>query len=603
MTASTAPPAETAGYFGPATRPLFGWRHAGDPRGEGRGWGIVFCSPLGYEAVPVHRTIRHAARAAAQRGCATLRFDYDGSGDSAGDDLDPARLSTWLASISAAIDELRQLPGVERIALWGVRAGALLAASTACARADVAALVGTAPVTDGARYLREVRALAVAGQTPALGDGLQEAAGYLTTEATRAELGGLSLQSLTARSALHTLWQPRDDLPFDDACLETWRAGGAEVAVQPFAGFEAMMRDPHRTEIPVAAVTGALDWLLSLPVTASAQASGDTRSGPGPADWHHDWPATALVAPGVRETALIPDNAPGCFAILSEPLASPASRDPAAAPLLVLLNAGSVLHIGPNRMHVQLARLLAAQGIRVARLDLPGIGDAQGHADAEDNHPYSRHALSDLQATLRTLAARHAPSALYAAGLCSGAYHALKLAAAGSGLASVAIVNPLTFDWREGMVVTMPESKVIAESARYQRRAFEWSAWLKLLRGEVALGTLTRVLARRVAQVARRALRAAPELVGLRLRGHLDRTLAAAVAQGVRMHFLFADTDPGLAMLLEQAPRTVRELQAAGWLDTQVFTGADHTFSFRESREALIAALRAWMLGAAQRAP
>ena len=43
------------------------------------------------------------------------------------------------------------------------------------------------------------------------------------------------------------------------------------------------------------------------------------------------------------------------------------------APLAVILNAGIVHHIGPFRLHVDLARRLAESGFRTLRLDLSGL--------------------------------------------------------------------------------------------------------------------------------------------------------------------------------------------------------------------------------------
>lgn len=45
---------------------------------------------------------------------------------------------------------------------------------------------------------------------------------------------------------------------------------------------------------------------------------------------------------------------------------------------LILANAGRMHRTGPFRLHVELARSLAADGFAVLRLDAPGIGDASG---------------------------------------------------------------------------------------------------------------------------------------------------------------------------------------------------------------------------------
>src|SRR5215475_8484677 len=88
-------------FFGRPERPLFGWFHAA--RADSAPIGVVICNPFGDEAIRTHRSMRHLAEAAAGLGIPTLRFDYDGAGNSAGHDLDPERLREWLASIRWAI--------------------------------------------------------------------------------------------------------------------------------------------------------------------------------------------------------------------------------------------------------------------------------------------------------------------------------------------------------------------------------------------------------------------------------------------------------------------------------------------------------------------
>jgi len=76
-------------YFGREDRPLFGWLHR-PAEGATGALGLVICNPFGNEAISTHRTIRQMADAAARAGIAALRFDYDGTGNSAGHDLDPS---------------------------------------------------------------------------------------------------------------------------------------------------------------------------------------------------------------------------------------------------------------------------------------------------------------------------------------------------------------------------------------------------------------------------------------------------------------------------------------------------------------------------------
>ena len=71
--------------------------------------------------------------------------------------LSSSDCSTRVADTRAAIDELkRQVPGLDRVTLVGLRFGATLAAAAAAGRDDVERLVLWDPVVDGADYMQSV---------------------------------------------------------------------------------------------------------------------------------------------------------------------------------------------------------------------------------------------------------------------------------------------------------------------------------------------------------------------------------------------------------------------------------------------------------------
>jgi uncharacterized protein len=142
-------------FFGPSKRRLFG---AYDParavNGANRG-GAVICYPWGAEYLHAHRSIRQLAAKLSQNGFETLRFDYFGTGDSAGDMTD-ADFGGWKRDIETAIEELEELAGLKRVALVGLRLGANLAASVAARRrGQVEQLILWDPIVSGRTYLQQ----------------------------------------------------------------------------------------------------------------------------------------------------------------------------------------------------------------------------------------------------------------------------------------------------------------------------------------------------------------------------------------------------------------------------------------------------------------
>lgn len=107
------------------------------------------------------------------------------------------------------------------------------------------------------------------------------------------------------------------------------------------------------------------------------------------------------------------------FGILSLPATSDARQ-----PAVLIPNTGLDHHAGPGRMHVELARALAACGHASLRLDLPGLGDS-------DELPIGGSIRTPaLRAAMDALDARGIASGYVVAGFGSGAEHARAAAAA-----------------------------------------------------------------------------------------------------------------------------------------------------------------------------
>jgi pimeloyl-ACP methyl ester carboxylesterase len=113
---------------------------------------------MGAEGLLAHRLYRVLAEQLEQAGFTVLRFDYTGTGDSAGGD-ESTGVAVWLDDIRVAAEELgRAAPGA-RLVIAGVRLGATLAA-LATARLPLRArqLVLWDPIVSGAAHLRELAA-------------------------------------------------------------------------------------------------------------------------------------------------------------------------------------------------------------------------------------------------------------------------------------------------------------------------------------------------------------------------------------------------------------------------------------------------------------
>jgi len=182
-------------YFGTSEQQLFGVYHAAES-GSSKRAGVVLCQPVGHEYLRAHRAFRNLAMALAGQGFHVLRFDYFATGDSAGDG-EQLSVRQCLSDLATAIDELKDIAGVTKVSLVGLRLGATFAALAASGRSDVDRLALWDPVLDGAAYVAEVQAL----QSKWLEDRLGASA---RIEHDDAELIGLPLSDGLSRELSQT---------------------------------------------------------------------------------------------------------------------------------------------------------------------------------------------------------------------------------------------------------------------------------------------------------------------------------------------------------------------------------------------------------------
>lgn len=184
-------------FFGESKRKLYGVYDA--PTGaQRRSHAILLCYPGIQEYGPSMWGFRRLAATLAQAGHHVFRFDYFGTGDSAGR-VDEGLASDWVKDIQQAAMELRDLSGARHLSIVGKRLGAALAVRACRAGLEAQRLVLWDPVVNGSAYVSELemwdtRRNLLLLHAERRGSGRSELLGYPFPAPLRAELEGLRLE-------------------------------------------------------------------------------------------------------------------------------------------------------------------------------------------------------------------------------------------------------------------------------------------------------------------------------------------------------------------------------------------------------------------------
>lgn len=553
---------ERAIWFGSTERPLFGW--LGLPELGSRG-AVVLCPPIGADCRAAHRAYRALAAGLSAAGFATLRFDYDGTGDSAGAWDDPDRLSAWTASVVAAVELVREC-GAGSVAAVGMRLGsAVLARASLEHGLALAAAVWWDPVVRGRTFLREQQLLLASFETDVAPrtDGAVETSGYLFDPETVAQLRALNVDAgsaLGCADRLLILSRPDRPAPTD---LAKGLDGVAGVAWGHALGQDRLLDVwPDLAVVPEQSVARIVGWLddvmASQPQPLPMQVRGrdeavlvDERSG---------------LTVRERAVRLGPID---LFGIMTGPDGETATD--LAGPWLVFLNCSTETRIGPARQWVELSRYWARVGaVRSLRVDLSGLGDSPTHPGQQEYLGYAPDFLQDVHDVAAAIAPDD-PRQVVFVGLCSGAYLALE-AALDFGPRGVCVINPILDH----------DTALRPQVSDARRKAFRpmWR-WLYRLAIEH----------KRVAEGIWRVYR---QLV---VRHSPMHVLAEAVGNGTDVLAIFSDSDvrPFRDVLYWRA-RGEPALRRSGRLQLSVLAGIDHQLYLARGRRMVADTLSAYVL-------
>ncbi len=551
-------------WFGPESCRMLAWYHT--PFGPTTGCAVLLCPPFGHEYLVTYRAYRKLAETLARAGFPCLFFDYDGTGDSVESNL--PRVQAWRESILAAAAELRAASGLSTLALFGVRLGALLAASVA-SEVSASALVMLAPVVTGRAFVREQLGFARLSPLAVSEDSRQrltneEVVGYPFAHQTQQDLGLLDILSMDCTCP--TLVMERDDLPGQSKKLvDTWTVLGRDIHTEHVAGYAAMMtQDAHSSLPPIVMWEALRDWLLAR--FGQFVAGGGKSLG-------REMPVSMQVGHRFIEEVITFNGLVGV-------ITSPSGRLPRKTGV-VLTNIGASHHVGNHLLYVHLARCLAELGYSVIRFDRAGTGYSRPTPRGGENEVYASSGIDDVRSAIDCLQSRCPCTQIALAGLCSGAYFSYHAATLDKRVKGLILINLLTFQWRDGDSLELRMRQTNKSTDFYLRTMIEPQTWLRVVKGEVAVGRIVIALTKRLAQKLQNrfmSLLISASGKGER-RGIVSRNFHQLLKRRVKVLFVFGADDASQDVVAAELGRDATGLKSPKQVQIDTVRWTDHTFT------------------------
>jgi pimeloyl-ACP methyl ester carboxylesterase len=253
---------------------------------------------------------------------------------------------------------------------------------------------------------------------------------------------------------------------------------------------------------------------------------------------------------------------------------------------VLLLNAGLIHHIGPNRIYVKMARLLASMGFVVLRFDFSGIGDS---GPRKDKLPVTDSVCDEVRQAMDYLEQFKDIKQFICIGLCDGATAAGQILATDHRVKKAILIDP--------PVPTSPQTELIAHSNYYSKHAlFNPHSWLKFILMQSNYRNLFGAILMKIKRGLwpnRSQLSADPK-TAMELRNFF-RSLRM---RKVRLFMVYSETSAGEIgerYLLEIVKEEYRMMKDSGLLTTGKLSMTDHLVTPLASQGKLINMISKWM--------
>ena len=419
---------------------------------------VVICPAFGQEGIRSHKSLLSLANRLAKKGVHVLRFAYRGTDDSALWSDEILSLQDWRQDIIAAKAELKRRSGCTSVMLVGLRLGANLAVDVARKSEDVHSLLLWEPIENGSDYVENLRCNQRTmidlwhGQVST--DDTEEVEELFSTRYQRCLLSEieqvcLNTELLEQPTLVISAANRSNPLPghlglFHDD-MEKRTESVEPDGWKQLDQLEVVWWRPQALNQVVAGVQEIFTRVESYgwhrqqsvatvkPLSSPSRELDDvSRAGDQPLlDLQPDQRSE------YRESAIQFGDQIKLTGILTEP-----ETRHVGAPVVILINAGIVHRVGPFRLHVNVARLLAKHGFASLRMDLSGLGDSQGRTGKLNKDERVRR---DIAEAMEFLAAAGLGNSFVVLGLCSGAYHAHKIAVADPRVVGAIFLDGIVF--------------------------------------------------------------------------------------------------------------------------------------------------------------
>ncbi len=254
-------------------------------------------------------------------------------------------------------------------------------------------------------------------------------------------------------------------------------------------------------------------------------------------------------------------------------------------PAILIVNAGLLHRVGPNRLHVTMARQIASLGFNVLRFDFSGHGDSSTRTDAI---PFKYACRIEIEEAMDYMEHSCSADTFILIGICSGADISVKeLRSNDRVVGAVGINGSYLFGDVSGEVSARLEHSV---RSRYYRACMtNYKSWLRLVTGKSGILNIVHFVLARIKRAV--VLRSMPPVACVS-----GETSVLTKYDGDIL-LIYSEGSTALDAFELLHKKYTNNLIASGRMDIAVVNGSDHVFTALNGQKRLIELVSEWLVG------
>jgi pimeloyl-ACP methyl ester carboxylesterase len=259
------------------------------------------------------------------------------------------------------------------------------------------------------------------------------------------------------------------------------------------------------------------------------------------------------------------------------------------SPGVIILGAGMVHRVGPNRLSVKIARVLGQLGFTTLRFDFSGVGDSFVR---KDHLPYHKSVILEAQEAMDFVHSAKGIQRFILLGICTGAMNSFEIARRDPRVQGIFLINPAGgFDRSARAELADYFGKRKKAQGIRKGKIFNPKNWWRAITGQIDYTNLKGILSFQGKRLLFGQKRFLPNTESA-----FD-TLFQLTQKGVNVQFVISGEDPQVknyfgALLMDK----ISKRRFAGKVLIDVIKQADHTFTSLSSQPELFQVIQNFAL-------